>query len=45
MVGSEKPRRRYCVARRAWLREVKEGRRVRSDLEKRSVLNQYMRPS
>ena len=26
MAGREKPRRRYCVARRAWLREVKDGR-------------------
>jgi hypothetical protein len=33
------------VARRDRLRGVKEGRRVRSVLAKRRVLNQYMRPS
>ena len=45
MVGREKPSKRYWVARRDWLRGVKEGRRLRSVLEKSSVLNQYIRPS
>ena len=45
MVGREKPRSRYWVARRERLRGVKEGRRVRSGREKRRVLNQYILPS
>jgi hypothetical protein len=40
MVGRLKPSSRYCAARRDWARGVKEGRRERSGLAKRSVLNQ-----
>lgn len=45
MVGSETPRRRYEVARRASRRCSKEGSLLRSDLVKSRVWNQYTRPS